>query len=397
MLMARRVALALATLLLCVRVANSQENPALNVDRDRVLGFDMRKMAIGPFHSDVTGHPTGVVWSQPVITPLKVDRIRVHVLISQPHTHGDWRLIFKDLSGIAKDTIDHDSARAKLSDTWSNDIDGSGATVELSTDSSLSNLEITIDAYAFPVQPTYPQAIWGTDDRRPISGVSDTIQQWGRPVARLRIMMIQGEALCTGFLLSDDLLLTNQHCIKNQSEALSTTADFGYDDTGDSPDSYKTNPLSDHNLELTNASGSGLDYALVRLLGNPGHKYGHAVLSLPGQQFALPVSTSLVVIEHAGGRPKQVSIKDCEVSDSEVVGIEQNQKTDFGHHCDTLGGASGSPVFDFGTGKVVGLHHMGFKANTTVIENQGIYITLILKDIQGQSQSIYNEIMTQTH
>jgi V8-like Glu-specific endopeptidase len=376
---------------------SGQENSSFRVNRERILGFDMRAVAVGPFHSTVAANSSAVVWSQPIITSLRVDQIRIHVEISQGSSPGYWKLRFKDLSGVERDSIDRDSARGKNPEAWSNDIPRSGGLVELSVDSASSSVQVTVDRYAYPVQPTYPQAIWGTDDRRSIKSVSETIQQWGKPVARLRIMMMQGRALCTGFLVSSNLLLTNQHCVKNQSEALSTTADFGYDDAGSIPDQYSTDPRSDHNLELVDSEGSGLDYALIRLAGNPGQKYGHATFDPPDPKYVLNDHNALVVIEHAGGLPKAVSIKDCEVSGAELAGIQKDHKTDFGHHCDTLGGASGSPIFDFQTGKIVGLHHMGFTASSTTLDNQGIYMAQILRDISAQSTAIYNEIMAPAH
>jgi V8-like Glu-specific endopeptidase len=351
----------------------------------------MRVAPIGPFRSTPSQSTSGIVWTQSIIVPRSVDRIRVHLVVTQDQNPSTWTIVFKDLSGVERDRIEGNSFRGQTGEIWSDDIPGSGAIIQLFTTSVPVRIEVTIDKYAYSIQPTYPQAIWGTDDRRPIKGVSSTIQQWGKPVARLRIMMLQGEALCTGFLVSGNLLLTNQHCIKNSSEALSTRAEFGYDDFDSTPDRYSAS------LELVNSDGTGLDYALIRLSGKPGEKYGHVLMDRPDPTFVLADQHPLIIIEHPGGLPKEVSIKDCAVSGSQIAGIELNRATDFGHHCDTLGGSSGSPVFDFETGKVVGLHHMGFTAASHNLDNQGIYLWRVLQDISGQSPSIFQELIGSAH
>jgi V8-like Glu-specific endopeptidase len=374
------------------------QQSVLRVDREAVLAFDMRITPVGPFHTVVSSQATGELWNQPVILPFQTDFIRIHVMVSGPN-EAKWKLIFRNSGGEKYDAIDSDSARGEAKDSWSKNIPGKLAIVQLLVTSGAEGLSITIDNAAFPTNLTFPQSIWGTDDRQPIMSVSPRIQHWGAPVARIRIMMLQGEALCTGFLVSTDLLLTNKHCIENENEASSSTADFGYDSPGSTPESFDVS-----SLVLSNSSASGLDYTLVRLSGNPGLRYGHVTFDVPDPNFKFIDNPSLLVIEHPAGLSKQVSIKDCEVGDLQVVGVQEGLKTDFGHHCDTLGGSSGSPVFDIETGKVVGLHHMGFKAaevggvavripaNSQEAENQAVYLWRVLQDIGTQSNTVFAEI-----
>jgi V8-like Glu-specific endopeptidase len=114
------------------------------------------------------------------------------------------------------------------------------------------------------------------------------------------------------------------------------------------------------------------------LNGTPGSKYGSlALTSLP----TFPDKTKLVVVEHPGGEPKQVSIKDCAVQGTTKMGVQS--KSDFGHTCDTLGGSSGSPVMRLSDGVLVGLHHFGFTSGDLDPVNQAVYIHLVIEDIRA--------------
>ena len=228
------------------------------------------------------------------------------------------------------------------------------------------------------------------------------ILQLGSPVARLRIKTGKGQALCTGFLVSDDLMLTNYHCISTSIQAVNTRADFGYDKS-DTPG----NVFMIQGIVVEN-SDTAFDYVLVRVLGNPGQTYSHVALPLLGSSFfpveAPPLGSlnfsgnngKLLVIEHPGGGPKMVSITDCEVAGDKIAGVDPQELSDFGHLCDTLGGSSGSPVFSIGDNTLVGLHHLGFVKGGTPndpLVNQAVYIGYVLEDIKKQAPAVYAEIV----
>lgn len=94
------------------------------------------------------------------------------------------------------------------------------------------------------------------------------------------------------------------------------------------------------------------------------------VTNLPKEQKILKLSaqnvktnTNLAMIGHPASEGMDEmkyyeASKDCKIVDAELGQIF-NRKHNFGHHCDTEGGSSGSPVFDRRTGKVIGLHWAG--------------------------------------
>ena len=132
-----------------------------------------------------------------------------------------------------------------------------------------------------------------------------------------------------------------------------------------------TRPKTFRLRELLHTSFA-LDYALVRL-------------KKPVDRVPLRLDSThpanreqLLIIQHPGGEPKQISLRDCTVDGTPVDG-RREAGTDFGHQCDTMTGSSGSPVFRFGTKTVVGLHHLGYDAQT--VFNRAVHIDRVLADL----------------
>ena len=88
-----------------------------------------------------------------------------------------------------------------------------------------------------------------------------------------------------------------------------------------------------------------------------------------------------------------MSIADCHLAGLDRVGVKAGDRTDFGHFCDTLGGSSGSPILDWSSGLVVGLHHFGFLAGAADPVNQGVVHARILADILQQDKAAHAEMI----
>ena len=185
-----------------------------------------------------------------------------------------------------------------------------------------------------------------------------------------------GQYLCTGFLIAADLIMTNHHCMKTQSEAASAQVDFDYDRAG-------AHPVSVNVKELVFADAD-LDFAVHRL------KKGANRTPLKLADGSIQEDQTLLIIQHPAGEPKQVSQKDCKVSGASIRGVSK-ALTDFGHLCDTLGGSSGSPVIDLKLKVVVGLHHLGFLPTSEKLVNQAVKMGPILKLIRERHPEILAE------
>ncbi len=379
--MPQRIYLILMILGVAVFRCEAQDHP-INVDREKVLKLDMQLEDIGPYVSTPYTKTSGVVWRKVISHPRTVAAIRIHIQISRPNPNANWKISFQDISGNEKENLDQNSPGMPASDFWSDEIPGSSAIVELSTQSDPQTMEIKVDRLSYRVQPSFPQSITGADEREPILNVSQQIRKWGTPIVRLRFIASNiGQATCTAFLLNDNLLMTNEHCISTEPEMRSSIAEFNYDGFGFTPARVRAVALLRTNTKL--------DYSILRLAGNPGSLYGKVSLQI---QAAIHEGSPLVIIQHPAGQPKQVSIKGCSVSGVSRFGRE-SALTDFGHLCDTLGGSSGSPVIDSSNGQVVGLHHLGING---VIVNRAVHMPQILEDLRLNSHGVYQEIVS-TH
>jgi V8-like Glu-specific endopeptidase len=378
----------------------AQKNQRFVVDRAKVLVFDTKTIALGPYSSTLATGDDPIRWTRPIVAPAGVKEISIHLKVASAGVTQAWEIRFRDLNGKEIDVVAADSPRGREGDFWSDDIPGNGALVEVWATEVPTGLTVVIDSYSIPTVPSVPQAIYGEDQRVSINATPPDVQKLGTPVARLRIKDSRGEARCTGFLISDDLILTNFHCVSRNSQAVGTNADFGFD----SPNA-KWKTFRGAKLELVNTD-EGLDYAIIRLLGKPGSEFGH--VPLRDKAFAaLDKGYKLLLIEHAAGQAKQASITDCAVGAKLIAGVNLQLLSDFGHHCDTLGGSSGSPVFDLESRELLGLHHLGFDeqnstaqgkpSSTAQIDNQAVYIEYIVQDIHKQSQGLFDELIGSSH
>src|SRR6266568_3483206 len=366
---------ACASLIVVAAAAGSATAQTLRIDREKVLYTDMHVAPVGPFASTPGPPASGVIWSTTISHDTGVPAVRVHVQVRRGRPAADWRIRFRDLSGREIESFPGGSPLLASGGIWSGEIPGRGAEIELVTDTNAQGLEIAVDRYAYRVISAILMSISGVDQRIPIGKAPAAVQGWAGPIARLSFISGGEQYVCTGFLLTRDLLLTNEHCLGTNEAALSALAEFGFDSLAATPTTFRVSKLE--------AVDSPLDYALVRLVKAP-TGFGRVTLG----SVTVTDGQALVIIEHPAGEYKQASIDDCKVRTASRAGVTA-ALTDFGHLCDTLGGSSGSPVLDRQTGRVVGLHHLGFLSGVADPVNQGVHIGLVLEDLKRRLPALY--------
>ena len=208
------------------------------------------------------------------------------------------------------------------------------------------------------------------DKRGPIGDFSKRIQSYGKSVARIR-WKSDGMTIgsCTGFLISPALLMTNRHCMRTKPELDHTSVDFDYVDGASCFPVYHINSQKCCDSDLDIAV-----YSLDREVPDANLLYW-----APKSVNVYP-DEPLLIIQHPGGGTKKVSQFDCKIVATDVPGSSSKSR-DFSHYCDTSGGSSGSPVLDFATGVVVGIHHNGFKGQSETLVNQAIKLEDILNTL----------------
>jgi V8-like Glu-specific endopeptidase len=181
-------------------------------------------------------------------------------------------------------------------------------------------------------------------------GRNDRMALMARPIGRIDVVLKNrktGEEIgtsCTGSLLAGNRVLTNHHCLPVEGDLEPVKASILMDYLSLDGEGAKRFDLDPKPL----AANAQLDYALASVSGDPVSTYGAIRLAVAG---ALP-EQSLMVIHHPLGRPKMMSRFRC------LSAKVQPEKSELRHRCDTLGGSSGSLIFD-PTGAVVALHREG--------------------------------------
>lgn len=211
------------------------------------------------------------------------------------------------------------------------------------------------------------EKIINDNDLKPIAFLEQGLLV-SKPVAH--ITLADG-GLATGFLIAPDVLMTNWHVFRTNVDALNAKVRFNYqtdlygnfmatDEYDCIPDSlFKSNPE--------------LDYAVVRIKGEAGMKWGFLKLN----PIDVITEEKVNIIQHPAGGPKQIAMNDNEVKYVDDTVIQ--------YITDTLPGSSGAPVFN-DRWQVTALHHSGGNipepsTNSIHFRNEGIRIGVILKDL----------------
>lgn len=257
---------------------------------------------------------------------------------------------------------------------WTPEIRGRSALVEV-TGSTPAGAEfrVLIAAVASHVPPSKPTLNivrdFDLENIEYIRANQPEIFVASRPVAKISFVSSEGPAACTGFMVSDDRMLTNHHCINTDEICKSADVIFGFNKSD--------SPLGDEMqrcLRLVDKD-EDLDAALIEVAGSPGKRWGSLAFS-----DAIPtLNEAAVVVQHPAGFPKFVSRIDCVVSTMPADGVKVGKESDFGHSCDTMDGSSGSPVLRRADLKVMGLHHWGFVDHVEKwsAENRAVQIRFI--------------------
>ncbi len=296
--------------------------------------------------------------------------------ITQSEWGGDEEvtLELRDRNGrrVRQYTADDLQARRTF---WTVAIPGDYVLVSLGPPSLQDGFKLTIDRIAYQAYAGAPLSTWGDDEKEHIANYASNpvVSAVQRPVARLLFMEDGVPKTCTGFLLESGLLMTNHHCVSTQVMCDTAVAVFGYqhDANGrlDFGDQFECAQVLPDKLSFE------LDYAIIDLRGNPEDKWGALAIT---PQDPKPDDV-LFIVQHPGGEPKQISRINCAARAVPVDG--RGNETDFTHTCDTVGGSSGSPVFDE-DGNVVGLHHYGFGTSGRWTENRAVRMSRIVEHLQ---------------
>jgi S1-C subfamily serine protease len=255
---------------------------------------------------------------------------------------------------------------------WSEVVPGDTIVVEVPGPAPV-DLSFRIAEVAVQAEMAAPLSQVGENNLKEIYEIEDPlVRKVASGVAKLTLVKNGRIKSCTGWLVADDLLLTNEHCIANQAECETAVAMFGYQ----RKDATQFEAGEQFACKTHEAGQHARDFALLRLDGSPGASERWQVLR-PCDR-ALVGGEKLAIVQHPGGLPKMAVVEECAVKAPSVKGrTGVDEETDFSHVCDTQRGSSGSPVLD-DKQEVVGLHHLGFGTSPFADVNRAVKLNEIL-------------------
>ncbi len=173
----------------------------------------------------------------------------------------------------------------------------------------------------------------------------------------------------TGFLIDNNLLLTNNHVIGDVASAKAASVIFNYQhELNGSPAKTTTYSLSPENGFSTSKSH---DWTAVRLDGEANSDWG--AISLEDCQ--VDDGEYVNIVQHPMGGPKVVAMY------HNVVVFSDDDRIQY--LTDTLPGSSGSPVFR-SDWSLVGIHHAGGPiAKDGSVRNEGIAVRRLIADLKS--------------
>lgn len=239
---------------------------------------------------------------------------------------------------------------------WSNIVEGSKAIVQLHSDALPGNV-VRINQYVFGFSPIELESTCGSaDDSREAICFRDSHpqhyrQSWG--TARIVTTKSNGTFTCTGWLVGprNDTMITNNHCVANQTELNNSQIRFRERRESCSRSSRVLDVVTTRGNRLLETNGRS-DITLFTIR-NPERARGATRLQLTNR--APRVGDLVYIPQHPNGNPRRIAIED----EGRTCRIRSVSGKDVRYTCDTQGGSSGSPVILANSHEVIALHNAG--------------------------------------
>ncbi len=212
-----------------------------------------------------------------------------------------------------------------------------------------------------------------------------------KPIHYLRSALVAAEAVVridwrgrrhgTGFLIAPNLLMTNHHVIQDENQAKDCQFYFFDDD-----DAVRKPVIAYPAAEALLYADKPLDFSLVRLKDAPTLKQ-----YLPLKRVVMEKNQRVAIIQHPGGYPKRISMQNNMVAMGNTKIVQ--------YYTSTMGGSSGSPVFDDDFA-VVAIHHAWVAADSSPAKkpedlqyrNEGISMIAVLEQIEKSVPKIFQKL-----
>src|SRR6266542_4640255 len=201
------------------------QTPSMSVERSRVLsqfGESESLQLSMPINKGI-----GTVSTQ-IIKRSGASALRLHFIVETPAPSSGWVIQVSDKKD--KKLWAYAVSSPQDVDIWSDELIGDTSKVEVLCVADLTGLKLTLDQVVVSKKPTVIKSLT-VNKLMPIGGQPSFIKDWGKSIGRVLFVSDTNgrQYLCTGFLLSSDLFITNNHCISTDREMRSGLAEFDYD------------------------------------------------------------------------------------------------------------------------------------------------------------------------
>jgi endonuclease G len=196
----------------------------------------------------------------------------------------------------------------------------------------------------------------------------------------------------TGSLVSPRLLLTNHHVLPDSQTAQVSAAEFNYqqgvDGTLRQSQSFGLDPATFYIADPER------DFALVAVRATPAALSPFGFNRLVAAEGKAIIGEFVTIIQHPGGEPKQVALRENRIVDVADAFLH--------YEADTEPGSSGSPVFN-DQWEVVALHHASVPAQNHAelggYLNEGIRVSRIMQflhdvDLATEQRALADQLAT---
>ncbi|XXF74941.1 serine protease [Myxococcaceae bacterium GXIMD 01537] len=178
---------------------------------------------------------------------------------------------------------------------------------------------------------------------------------------------------CTAWLVSNDVIITNNHCVGSASQAVGARASFNYEDGVASASRVW------YDCSTFIKTWASEDMTALRCAAVNGTLPGAANGFLTVSSTNAATNASIYVIHQ---NCDYYTTSSCSPTKKYSPGTILNgnySSTDASYNADTLGGSSGSPVLSSTSNQVIALHHYGFGGNAQGrgTHNSGVRATLV--------------------
>ncbi|MGD2092402.1 MAG: trypsin-like peptidase domain-containing protein [Candidatus Aminicenantes bacterium] len=278
----------------------------------------------------------------------------------------------------------------QISEFWATHIPGDRAIVKLVSKNKQNAFGFVIDEWVRGYERGHVEALLAEESTARIQAIcGDDDSEWakcydgysmydkGKAVCRL---LINGDTACTGWLMgSEGHVMTNEHCIENQTSADNTDFEFmaeGATCAADCSSWFACPGTVEASSGTLVKVDYDLDYSLVLLPSNVSGTYGYLQL-----RDTLPtVGERIYIPHHPSGWGKQLTVNSDTNGPFAAVSSTTEPPChggpgDIGYYADTSGGSSGAPVLGYTDNLVLSLHHCG------TCPNRGVPVTAIITDL----------------